>query len=152
MFRLIFKWTFRILLLGFIVIQFFQIDRSAPPVNPQKDFVTIMNPPTRVGNLIKTACYDCHSYETKYPWYSYVAPVSWWIGNHVHEGREHLNFSVWGNYSAGKANHKLEECIEEVAEGEMPLTSYTITHGNAELNAEQIKAVTNWLKTVYKEE
>jgi hypothetical protein len=146
----IFKWIFRVLLLGFIVIQFIQIDRSVPTYDKNKDFIAVMNPPTEVGNLIKTACYDCHSYETEYPWYSYIAPVSWWIGDHIAEGRKHLNFSVWGTYPEGKANHKLEECIEEISEGEMPLSSYTIVHASSELNKEQIEALTKWLKIVYK--
>jgi hypothetical protein len=150
MFRVIFKWVFRIVLIGFIGIQFFQIDRSTPPVNPQKDFVNMMNPPTEVGNLFKKACYDCHSYETKYPWYSYVAPVSWWIGHHIEEGRRHLNFSVWGNYSQGKASHKLEECIEEIAEGEMPLSSYSIIHSGSELSPQQVKEIIKWLRLVAK--
>lgn len=148
----IFKWIFRILFLAFIVIQFKQIDRSVPKYDKKQDFLTIMNPPEKVSNLFKSACYDCHSYETKYPWYTYVAPVSWWIADHVKEGREEMNFSLWGTYSTGKAMHKLEESIEEVSEGHMPLPSYTIMHGTAELNTEQIDALTGWLKTVYKED
>ena len=73
--------------------------------------------------LLESACYDCHSYKTKYQWYSNIAPVSWWLGHNVEEGREHLNFSTWGNYPTEKAEHKLEECAEEVDEGEMPLNS-----------------------------
>jgi hypothetical protein len=109
-----------------------------------------MNPPTEVGNIIKMACYDCHSYKTEYPWYSYIAPVSWWIGHHIEEGREHLNFSIWGKYTDKKSLHKLEEIIEETEEGEMPLKSYVIMHGSAELNKEQITALTNWFNTINK--
>lgn len=95
------------------------------------------SPSDEVKALIKGACYDCHSNATVYPWYSEVAPVSWWTKHHVNEGREELNFSVWADYSLKKADHKLEECAEEVEEGKMPLDSYTWTHGDADLNEKQ---------------
>ncbi|MEP2026185.1 heme-binding domain-containing protein, partial [Reichenbachiella sp.] len=98
--------------------------------------------------IIKTSCYDCHSYHTKYPWYTNVAPLSWWIGDHIEEGREHFNLSEWGAYSEKKALHKLEEFYEEVEEGEMPLTSYTLIHGEASLSDEQVKKLVTWVKSL----
>ena len=126
-----------VVIVAFIVMQFFRIDMSAPQIDVAKDFITITNPSDEVKQLLKSTCYDCHSYETKYPWYSQVAPVSWWLKHHVNEGREELNFSEWGSYDAEKVDHKLEECAEEVEEAEMPLKPYTFTHSEAKLSQEQ---------------
>ena len=125
----------------FIIMQFFRIDTSNPKVEPGKDFIAIVQPSAEVKVLLKSACYDCHSHTTVYPWYSQIAPVSWWLKDHVDEGKEHLNFSIWGDYSAKKADHKLEECGEEVEEGEMPLSSYTWAHSEAKLTDQQRKTL-----------
>jgi hypothetical protein len=117
-----------------VLIQFIRIDRSHPEISADKDFIAITQPEEKVEKLLRSACYDCHSYETEYPWYANVAPVSWFVGHHIDEGREHLNFSIWGDYEPARADHKLEESAEEVEEGEMPLNSYTWTHGDAKLS------------------
>ena len=136
-------------LLAFLVlIQFIRVDKTNPPVEPQNDFITITQAPAEVVSLLKTACYDCHSNETTYPWYFNVAPISWWAKDHVNDGRKHLNYSIWGTYKKERQIHKLEEMYSEVEEGEMPLSSYTIMHGNAKLTPEQTKALTEWLKTL----
>lgn len=146
------KLTFRriliILLLSFAVMQFFRIDKSAPEVVKVKDFISMVQPDEATEKLLRDACYDCHSNETKYPWYSNVAPVSWWLQHHVEEGREHLNFSTWGDYDEETKNHKLHECEEEVEEGEMPLSSYTITHGDAKLSKEQKEELAEWFESL----
>lgn len=134
------------LLIVFGVMQFFRIDKTNPKVDKAKDFLAITQPPADIDKLIRSACYDCHSNETVYPWYSNVAPVSWFLEHHIEEGREHLNFSVWGDYAEGKANHKLHECEEEVEDGEMPLNSYTWTHGDAKLSSEQKEKLAHWFK------
>ena len=81
-----------------------------------------------------------------YPWYNNIAPISYWLANHVKEGKDHLNFSSWDKYSIKKKDHKLEEIIEMVGEGEMPLWEYTWTHGEARLTQEQRNAVVEWAK------
>jgi len=126
-----------VLLASFVVMQFFRIDTTNPEVQIEKDFIAIVQPTDEVESLLRTACYDCHSHETVYPWYSNVAPVSWWLKGHVDEGTEHLNFSEWGDLSAKKADHKLEECVESMKEGWMPISSYTITHSEARLSTDQ---------------
>lgn len=136
----------------FIIIQFLGIDKDNPGYPAENDFIAISNPPEDIAQIIRTSCYDCHSYQTEYPWYTNIAPVSWWIGHHIDEGREHFNFSEWGNYSEKKALHKLEEFYEEVEEGEMPLTSYTIMHGDAALSTEQVKKLVNWVKGLNNEQ
>jgi hypothetical protein len=137
-----------------IVMQFFRIDKENPEVNTQKDFIQITNPPQRVANILKTACYDCHSHETNYPWYTNISPVSWWVKHHIDEGREHLNLSLWSDYNADKRAHKLEEFYEEVEEGEMPLTSYTLAHADARLSDEDKALLIDWVKSLedFKEE
>ncbi len=140
------------ILLGIIgvllVIQLFQIDKTNPPVRLEEDFIQIKQPPENIENLLRTACYDCHSHETKYPWYTSVAPISWWIRHHIDEGREHLNFSTWSQYDADRQDHKLEECDEEVREGEMPLDSYTWVHGEAQLTDQQRQVLADWFKSI----
>lgn len=130
----------RILVYTFILLLFAQmirIDKTNVPVNPANDFIMHQQVPTDLAQTLKIACYDCHSDETTYPWYTNYAPVSWWIKHHINEGREHLNFSVWATYSAKKANHKLEECVEMLEEGEMPMSSYTLIHKEAQLTPQQ---------------
>ena len=134
-----------------IVIQFFRIDKTNPVADPSQDMVAMLKPSDEVGGIIKSACYDCHSHETVYPWYANVAPVSWYVKHHVDEGREHLNFSEWATYAPKKAAHKLEECVEEVKEGEMPLNTYTWLHGHAKLDAQQSEKLVAWFNAKYEE-
>ena len=131
-----------------ILIQFIRVDKTNPAVDVNNDFITVTKAPAEIAAVLKNACYDCHSNETKYPWYFNVAPVSWWAKDHVNDGRKHLNYSIWNSYNKERQNHKLEEMYSEVEEGEMPLSSYTIMHGDAKLTAEQKAALTEWLKTV----
>lgn len=136
-----------ILLLVFVVMQFFQIDKSHPKIVKRKDFISMTNPPKDVELMIRNACYDCHSYETEYPWYSNVAPVSWWTKDHIDEGREHLNFSEWGSKSKKFRDHKLDECAEEIEEGKMPMNSYTWAHGDAKLSSAQRETLAKWFES-----
>lgn len=135
-----------------VVIQFFRIDKTNPPVDAGAEFMAMANPPADVAKLIKDACYDCHSHETNYPWYTNVAPVSWWIGNHIKEARGHLNFSTWKAYDAEKKAHKAEECAEEVEKGLMPLKPYTRMHAEARLTDEQREQLITWFKSLEERE
>lgn len=110
------------------------------------DFIALEQPPAEVGQILKAACYDCHSSNSAYPWYAEVAPVSWWITGHINGGKKHLNFSDWGNYPAKKAAHKLEECYEMMENGAMPLKSYTWLHSEAKLSVEQREMMVNYFK------
>ncbi len=138
----------RKLLVGLVIVlvlmQLIPIDKTQPPTDPAKDFVAILQPPDDLRSIIKAACYDCHSHETIYPWYSNIAPISFWLKSHVNEAREHLNFSDWGSYPNKRAHHKLEECYEEVEEGHMPLPSYTWMHPEAKITEAQRRALANW--------
>lgn len=131
-----------------VFIQFIRIDKTNPEINISKDFITINKTPDSIAVLLKTSCYDCHSYESKYPWYTNISPVSWFVKNHINEAREHLNFSEWGNYSAKDQAHAVEECAEEVEEGEMPLTSYVLMHREAKLSKEKQELLESYFKSI----
>ena len=135
-----------------VILQFFQIDKSSQPVDTTQDFIAMTNPPVAIKGLLESACYDCHSGTTHYPWYSYIQPVGWWLSHHVEEGQEHLNFAVWGSYNEKRQKHKVTECMEEVEEGEMPLNSYTWMHGDAKLSQSQREELIAWFKTLPHEE
>ncbi|MDO8368751.1 MAG: heme-binding domain-containing protein [Saprospiraceae bacterium] len=134
-------------LLGlFLIIQFFRPSRTSPVLNPAVDFANVAEPSIEVLSILKNACYNCHSFESKYPWYAQIAPVSWWVANHIEEGREKLNFSEFGNLSRGDRAEVLEEASEEVQEGEMPLSSYTWLglHPEANLSESQRNLLVQW--------
>lgn len=97
-----------------------------------------------VAILLKTSCYSCHSNETKYPWYSHVAPSSWLVARDVREGREELNFSMWQDYDLRKMLGKLDDITSEVGEGRMPLGIYTLMHPSAKLDDDQRKLIVAW--------
>lgn len=133
-----------VLLLIFVVLQFIPVDRSVPEYDPAHDFVSVVSPPAHLAPIIREACYDCHSYETEYPWYSYVAPVSMWLQNHIDEAREHVNFSLWHTYNAEDKDEALEDCTEMVDSGSMPLKSFTWMHPEARLTDEEREELATW--------
>ncbi len=129
-----------------VVMQFFQIDRSNPP---SKDPLA---GPAQVKAVLERACYDCHSNETRWPWYAYVAPMSWLVGDHVTEGRRELNFSEWRAMSAGDRAEMREEIYEEAAEGNMPPSDYLLLHSDAALSAEDLAILREWSAASYGDE
>jgi len=135
------------LLIVFIGMQFFGPDKNT---TDKADYVAVFEnetaPSQQVKTLLQTTCYDCHSNNTMYPWYSNVSPISYWMDEHIEHGKEELNFSDWANYSTKKKDHKLEELIEEVEEGEMPLKEYTWTHSEARFTKEEKSLLMDWAK------
>ncbi|UCF40387.1 MAG: heme-binding domain-containing protein [Gemmatimonadota bacterium] len=121
-----------------VLIQLWPVERANPPVTAE-----IAAPP-EVMEVLRVACYDCHSNETRWPWYGYVAPVSWLVAHDVNEAREELNFSEWGLLSAEDAAELREEVWEEVEEGEMPLRKYVWLHPEARLSREQRQVLQMW--------
>ena len=122
-----------------IGIQFIPVDRSNPPVTQEIDA------PINVLSILKTSCYDCHSNETNWPWYSYVAPVSFLVSGDVEKGRKRINFSEWDKYDEKKKEKKMGVMIEAVEAGGMPLSKYLITHPDAEMDSEKIRMLKNWV-------
>jgi hypothetical protein len=136
-------WT---LLILFVAMQFYRPEKNESADAHLSQFLSETNPPEQVAGILESSCYDCHTDHTNYPWYNQVAPVSWWLADHIEEGKEHLNFSDWDSYSPKKKDHKMEELIEEVEEGEMPLNEYTWTHSEADLTEQQRQAVMDWAR------
>lgn len=134
------------LLLVFVAMQFYRPEKNQAQGNHTALFLTETNPPQEVKIILQQTCYDCHSNNTEYPWYNNIAPVSYWLADHVKDGKKHLNFSDWESYSAKKKDHKLDELIEEVEEGEMPLNEYTWTHEEAQLTDQQRDDIIAWAK------
>ncbi|HPF14247.1 MAG: heme-binding domain-containing protein [Planctomycetes bacterium] len=127
--------TFLVVLVG---IQFVPVSRSNPPVTGEVDA------PKEVLAVLKRACYDCHSNETKWPWYGYVAPISLLMQYDIAEGREHLNFSQWDKLSPTKRAKKIGEVWDEVGDGEMPLWYYLPTHPEAKLSDADKNLLKTW--------
>ncbi len=126
------------LVLACAAIQLVPVNRSSPPVEAE------VVAPANVRAVLRRACYDCHSNETAWPWYSRVAPVSWLVARDVREGRREVNFSDWGRYAPERKLKKLKECREQVAEGKMPPWFYVIAHRDAALSAEDQALVREW--------
>ena len=137
-----------LLLVLFIIAQFFGPEKNDGDIASVDAFYADTNPPEDVKLILKNACNDCHSDHTRYPWYNNITPVNYWLAEHVADGKKHFNISKWNDYSDKKKDHKLDELIEMVEEKEMPLPSYTWTHGDAKLSQAQIDAVISWAKTV----
>lgn len=127
-----------VLLVG---IQFVPVSKTNPPVTGE------IKAPDDVMQILRTSCYDCHSNEVKWPWYSNVAPVSWLVAYDVDEARDHLNFSEWQSYSAEDQAEDIEEIWEEIEEGEMPLWYYLLLHQEAKLSENQKETIKNWVES-----
>jgi hypothetical protein len=125
----------------FIAIQLVPVDRSNPAVESD------VPAPEPVRAVLRRACYDCHSNESVWPWYSRVAPVSWLIARDVHEGREALNFSRWNQLSEKKQAKMMHETWEEVSESEMPPGIYLVMHGDAHLSLDDRALIREWSKS-----
>lgn len=134
------------LLIIFIAIQFIKPTRNINPPTQQGSIISYVNVPEDVHSILKRACYDCHSNNTKYPWYADIQPVAWYLAHHVNEGKEKLNFDEFASYSAKKQDHKLEEVVETVEEGEMPISSYTFIHKEAKLSEQEKAQLIDWAK------
>ena len=145
------KKLFLALLVILIVIQFIRPAKNQSVAAAPDDIFAIHPAANDVEQLVKTACYDCHSNNTVYPWYSNIQPVAWWLDNHIKEGKKELNFSEFGAYAPKKADHKLEEVVEHVEEKKMPLKSYTLIHSDSRLTDLQRELIISWAKATRKQ-
>ena len=132
------------LLAVFVIMQFFRADLPEVIMENPEDILVNNEVPAEVKEILRTSCYDCHSNETVYPWYSYVAPVSYLVADDTRHGRQDLNFSTWESLDKIEKAEMLHELAEEVEEGEMPLEIYTVTHGDAKLSKEQRELIEDW--------
>ena len=138
----IIKIVLIIALVALVVIQFIRPEKNQAGYEAMAAFEAELKPSTEVVGILKENCYDCHSNHTNYPWYAEVAPISFWLDDHVRHGKGDFNVSEWESYSDKKKDHKLEELIEEVEEGHMPLDSYTWLHGD--LSDDERKLLIQW--------
>ncbi len=128
-------------LVPLLLIQVITVDKENPPVDAR----IALSAPPEVISILKNSCYDCHSNETEWPFYSYIAPVSWLVYRDVKFGREDMNFSEWKKLSDSDRNHTKEEIIEEISRDTMPIPIYLITHPSASLSKEDKLLLKNWL-------
>ena len=128
----------------FVIIQLFPADRPEVVENNPQDLFVNNQIPDSVGLILKDACYDCHSNETVYPWYAYVAPVSWLVAQDTWMGREHLNFSEWESYDKMDKAKQLGDIAEEVEDGAMPMPIYILMHPEAKLTLKQRETLMDW--------
>lgn len=147
MLKKILKITALVLFIGFVVIQFIRPDFTNPPVNAADTLENSAQLPDNVKQILNRSCADCHSNETKYPWYSKIQPSAWFLKDHIDEGRHELNLSVWNTYEPRRKKRKLDEICEQVESREMPLPSYLWIHGDAKMSDEDIKTLCDWTKS-----
>ena len=133
-----------ILVVLFIVLQFIPNKMPENTAAGKDDLVSSGVLPENISAILRTSCYDCHSNQTSYPWYSKVAPASWLLANDIRDGRDDLNFSEWGSYNKRHQIGKLGKIKEEVTSGSMPLKNYLLIHTHAKLSAEQKSALVKW--------
>lgn len=133
----------------FVIIgmQFFQIDKTNPPINSAETLEASTQVPENIQAIFKRSCDDCHSNKTIYPFYSYIAPISWKLDEHIKDGRKKMNFSVWQTYENRKKRKKLEEICEEIETNEMPMSQYLIVHWDAKLSDDDKKIICDWTKS-----
>jgi hypothetical protein len=129
-----------------ILIQLYRPERYTTEEITSNHITKVINVPENVQTILKRSCFNCHSNQTKWPWYSGVAPVSWFVISDVSRGRKKMNFSEWGTYSKTKQSIKLDNICEEITEGEMPLKQYLYIHKEAVLSKEDKDMLCRWAK------
>ena len=147
MIRKILKWTLVALAVAFIGIQFVRPAKTNPAVDESRTLNSHAQVSPDIAAIMERSCNDCHTNKTRWPWYSEIAPVSWYLVHDVNEGRKHLNLSDWAKYDARRANRKLDEICEQVEKGEMPPKAYLILHPSAKLSDADKKALCDWAKS-----
>lgn len=144
----------KIALFGFVIfllMQLYQPSRNTDNGKVLPSHITKQyNVPDSVNIILATSCYDCHSNNTRYPWYSYIQPARLFMERHIRNGKKKLNFSEFGNYSKRRQENKLEGISKQVKAGEMPLYSYTILHKNAKLTIQQKETLIRWIDDILK--
>lgn len=140
-----------VLLMIFVIIQFFRPKKNLSGGISQNDIALHFSLPENVQTILKRSCYDCHSNNTVYPWYNNVEPVAWWLSNHVSDGKRELNFSEFASYPAKKQYRKLRTIIETIRKNEMPLNTYLWIHKDAILTNDQQTILSNWADSLSKE-
>ena len=137
-----------LLLVVLVGLQFFPIGTNHSTTIPSTDFVKTYKAPEDIAQTLQTSCYNCHSNNTEYPWYSKVQPVGWLLEDHINKGKEVLNLSEFGSYSSRRQQSKLMSMISQIEDDKMPLASYTFIHRDARLSKEKKKTLLDYLRTL----
>lgn len=145
------KKTGIVLVVILVGIQFIPTDINQQEEIPKTDIRHVYDVPDNVMNILQTSCYDCHSNNTNYPWYSNVQPMRFLMDRDIREGKEELNFSEFGSYSQRKQKNKLDRISKQVKADKMPLPSYLLLHSNAKLSADDKQEIINWVETRLKQ-
>ncbi len=140
----ILKWIAIALVVIFIGIQFVRPARTNPQVDEAQTIFARTQMTPEVSAILERSCRDCHSHKTDWPWYSNVAPVSWWLTDHVNNGRKDLNLSEWGQLAQDRQDRKLRQICDEVSDNIMPLSSYLPMHPQARLSEQDKKTLCDW--------
>ena len=138
--------AFLVVLVG---IQFIPTRSNQSKEIPSSDFIKTNKVPENIGRMLHTSCYNCHSNNSNYPWYSRIQPVGWYLQNHINKGKSELNFSEFGSYSVRRQKSKLESMAKQIEKNKMPLSSYTFIHRDARLTPESKKALLNYLNALH---
>jgi heme-binding protein len=138
------RWMLVIVAGLFLIAQVVRPAKTNPPINQSASLEAYLNVDPPVAAILDRSCADCHSNKTRWPWYSHVAPVSWFVIDHVNEGRSNLNFSEWGKLSWRQQRGMLEQICRETRSGMMPLSSYTPMHPGSKLSPEDVKTLCTW--------
>lgn len=138
------RWVMISSVCGLVISQFFGPGKTNPAADASQSIDTRLHVTPKVTAIIERSCSDCHSNKTRWPWYSSVAPVSWFVIDHVNHGRSHLNFSEWGRYTQRDVDGLLKQICQEVKAGAMPLSTYTPLHPGSKLSAEDVKTLCAW--------
>ena len=137
----------------FLLLQFYQPARNSDNGQVLPIHITkVYNVPVKVQQILQKSCYDCHSNNTYYPWYSYLQPSRFLMEYHIKAGKENLNFSEWGNYSRRRQESKLDRIAKQIESNEMPLASYTLIHRKAKLSELQKQEIIAWINTIITDE
>ena len=131
--------------MALIVIQFFPIILNESDTVPQSDFMVENQVPATIKNRLQISCYDCHSNNTDYPWYSKIQPAAWYLKDHIQEGKDELNFNEWATFSDRRKNSKLLSIISQIEEDKMPLDFYTLIHRDAILSDEDKRMIIDYM-------
>jgi hypothetical protein len=139
------------LLIVFVALQFIRPTRNSSTTLSTNDISKAYIVPENVLKVFEKSCYDCHSNNSAYPWYTNIQPIGLWMQQHIDEGKDELNFSEFKSYSIKRQLKKMKEIRNEINEDEMPLSSYLIIHRDANLNNEQKKSIIDWTLAMEKE-
>lgn len=139
-------WLSVIVVAVVLAIQFIPVERNVSTVPPGQSFEKTEKVPANVAAILKVSCYDCHSNNTRYPWYSELQPGAWFMARHIKKGKEELNFDEFNNYSKRRKKAKIKSIISQIEKDEMPLRSYRMMHGNARLSADEKKELLDFFR------